>query len=107
LFLVNKICGLGKMAFVYVVIENGEPYAEAYASYALAQAAVKVKWDEEVQRQREEEGDVPNPVSDIDLPEDPSGETYLYVEKGNHIRVYRMPVKATGGGKRKSRRGRQ
>lgn len=93
------------MAFVYVVIENGEPYSEVYASYALAQAAVKVKWDEEVQQQREEEGDVPNPVSDIDLPEDPSGETYLYVEKGNHIRVYRLPVKGAGGGKRKTRRG--
>lgn len=94
------------MAFVYVVIENGEPYSEVYASYALAQAAVKVKWDEEVQQQWEEEGDVPNHVSDIDLPEDPSGETYLYVEKGNHIRVYRLPVKgAAGGSKRKTRRG--
>ena len=76
------------MSFVYIVIENGEPYPHAYETYVLSQAAVKAKWDEEVKRQEDECGET---CCEIDLPENPSGTTYLYVEKGIHIYVYRLP----------------
>ena len=78
------------MSSVYIVIENGEQYPHAYMTYELAQRAVKAKWDEEVKRQAEEY-DGP-PCSEIDLPENPSGTTHLYVEKGYNICVIKLQI---------------
>jgi hypothetical protein len=79
------------MSSVYVVIENGESYPNAYLTYALAQAAVKAKWDEEVKRQEEECGPGSS-CCEIDLPENPSGTTLLYVEKGYNIYVLKLQI---------------
>ena len=79
---------LTKMSFVYVIIENGEAYPSAYTSYEQARGAVQDKWGEEVQRQLDEEGT----CSFIDLPENSSGKTSLYVEKGINIEILKLPV---------------
>jgi hypothetical protein len=79
------------MSSVYVVIENGEPYENVYTSFASAAAAVKETHAEEIA----EEMRVSNGLicSEIDLPEDIlTGKTYLYVEKGIHIYIYKLPV---------------
>ena len=74
---------------VYVVIENGEPYPHVYASFALAVAKVKEKYAERVA----EESD--SLCSDLDAPEQ-SDQTYLYVEKGIHIYIYKRTILPTG-----------
>ena len=57
------------MNAVYVVVENGQPYKVAYASFASAAAAVKEKHKYEVEAQLLELGGGPI-CSDIDVPED-------------------------------------
>ena len=80
------------MSAVYVVVENGQPYKVAYASFESAAAAVKEKHKEEVEAQLLELGGGPI-CSDIDVPEDKvTGKTYLYVEKEIHIYIHKLPV---------------
>lgn len=81
------------MNSMYVVIENGDPYANLYTTYAAALAAVKEKYQETINEQLIEMGGYPI-CSNIDLPEDGSDKVYLYVEKGIHIYIYRLPVAA-------------
>lgn len=80
------------MTSVYVVIENGDPYTAVYVSFASAAAAVKEKHAEEIDAQvREAEG---GPVcSDVDVAENVlAGKTYLYIEKGIHIYIYKLSI---------------
>ena len=80
------------MAAVYIVVENGEPYKVAYATFESATAAVKEKHKEEVEAQlREADG---GPIcTDLDVPENKvTGKTYLYVEKEIHIYIHKLPV---------------
>lgn len=82
------------MSSVYVVIENGEPYKNLYTSFASAAAAVKEKYAEEIAEQTGESDGYPI-CSDVDVPEDIlTGKTYLYVEKGIHIYIYKLPIVA-------------
>jgi len=68
--------------YVYIVIENGEAYENAYSRYELAAAIVKQKY------MLDEDDD----ASEIDLPENSSGTTRLYVEKGIHIQIIRLSM---------------
>ena len=81
------------MNHVYVIIENGVPYPNAYICFEKAILAVKAVHAEEINRQLEEaNGDYPI-CSDLDVPEDTAkGITYLYVEKGINIEVHKLPV---------------
>ena len=80
------------MSSVYVIIENGDPYESVYLSFASAAAAVKEKYQETIDEQISEQGGGPI-CSDIDVPEDVlTGKTYLYVEKGIHIYIYKLPI---------------
>ena len=80
------------MCTVYIVIENGDPYPIAYTSFASAVAAAKEKYKEVIEEQQAEQGDGPI-SSDLDVPEDTvTNITYLYVEKGIHIHIYKMPI---------------
>lgn len=82
------------MTSVYVVIENGIPYANVYTSFASAAATVKEKYAEEIAKQIKEAEGYPI-CSEIDVPEDiVTGKTYLYVEKGIHIYIYKLPTAA-------------
>lgn len=76
---------------MYVVIENGDPYPNLYTCFASAAAAAQEKYKEVIEDQiREADG---HPIcSEIDVPEDTSGKTYLYVEKGIHIYIYKLKV---------------
>ena len=79
------------MDSIYVVIENGDPYPTSYISYASAIAAVQEKYNEIVADQiKEAQGEAI--ASNIDSPEDEGGKTYLYVEKGTHIYIYKLPL---------------
>ena len=80
------------MAAVYVVVENGQPYKVAYATFESAAAAAKEKHKEEVEAQlRDADG---GPIcTDLDVPENKvTGKTYLYVEKEIHIYIHKLPV---------------
>ena len=79
------------MSSVYVVIENGDPYENVYRSYASAAAAVKKKHAEEIAEQIRQSDGYPI-CSEIDVPEAVTGTTYLYVEKGIHIYIYKLPI---------------
>ena len=81
-----------KMLYVYIIIENGDPYENVYSTFASAVDKVKEKYQETIDEQRKEaEGE--SICSEIDIPEDLlSGKTYLYVEKGIHIYIYRLPI---------------
>jgi hypothetical protein len=76
---------------MYVVIENGDPYPHLYTSYASAAAAAQEKYKEVIEEEiKEADG---HPIcSELDVPEDTSGKTYLYVEKGIHIYIYKLEV---------------
>ena len=80
------------MSSVYVVIENGEPYKNVYTSFTFAKAAVKEKHAEEIAEQIRV-SNCYHICSKIDVQEDIlSGNTYLYVEKGIHIYIYKLPI---------------
>jgi len=81
-----------KMSAVYVIIENGDPYPIAYTTFESAVAVVKAKHKEEIDRQLAEADGYPI-CSELDTPENKvTGETYLYVEKGIHIRIHKLPI---------------
>ena len=80
------------MSSVYVVIENGEPYKNVYTSFTSAATTVKEKYAEIIaEEKREMDG---HPIcSEIDVPENTlTGSTYLYVEKGIHIYIYKLAI---------------
>jgi len=79
------------MSAIYIVVENGVPYPVAYRSFEAAAAVVKEKYQETIEEQiRELDG---GPIcSDIDVPESITGKTYLYVEKGIDIYIYKLPI---------------
>ena len=81
------------MSFVYVVIENGEAYSEAYGNYYLAIRAVHAKHNEEIERQERmaAEGDDKS-CCEVIVPEDPKGKTNLYIEKGIHIEIVKLRI---------------
>jgi hypothetical protein len=80
------------MSSVYIIIENGEPYKTVYTSFASAAAAVKEKHAEEIKEQLTEAANGPI-CSEVDVPENIlDGKTYLYVEKGIHIYIYKLPL---------------
>jgi hypothetical protein len=80
------------MNSVYIVIENCEPYENVYTSFASAMVAVKEKYGEEIAEQIRDSHGYPI-CSDIEVQEDIlTGKTYLYVEKGIHIYIYKIPI---------------
>ncbi len=75
---------------VYVVIENGDSYPVAYSTYAKAKEAAINKHKEFLD---EECNEFYNAYKDIDVPENTqTGMTYLYIEKGIHIYIYKLTI---------------
>jgi len=73
-----------------VVVENGEPYLKAFRTYLEAVTAIKERHAEAL----EEDSRLSNEfscslINTVDSPET-EGNTYLYIEKGIHIYVYRL-----------------
>lgn len=75
------------MDFVYVVIEPEVPPV-AYATFAQAKASVIEKYREELELQ-EQGGPM---ASDVHAEESATGVTYLYIEKGINIYIYKLHV---------------
>ena len=84
------------MESVYIIIENGESYPNAYTTYMGAVSAVKGKHKEYLKEQinsLESVADIESILSDINVPENvESGKTYLYIEKGIHILINKLPI---------------
>ena len=77
---------------IYIIIENGEPYPEAYKNYASAVKAVKGRYKTYLEEQIRELHDldlIEEILADINVPEHPEGMTRLYIEKGIHITIHR------------------
>jgi hypothetical protein len=78
------------MNTIYIVVENGDPYSTAYKSYDSAAAAIKAKYGAMIEEELALEGST---CSEIDVPENKvTGKTYMYVEKGIHIYIYKMSI---------------
>jgi len=81
------------MATVYVVIENGELYTILYKTYESAREAVITKYAVELSDERREVEEMDcGMVSDVDIDENETGTTQLYIEKGIHIIIQRYAV---------------
>ena len=79
--------------FVYVVIENGDPYPNAFTSYEKAAEAVRAKFKQEIKNDIYWQGqDGTEPVNDLFTQENQTGVSKMYVEKGIHIEIHRLPV---------------
>ena len=81
------------MEYIYIVVENWIPYPAAYLTYVDAANAVKERYGKCVEAQIEECGGMTESV--IDAPEDTSGVTRLYVERGINIEIHRLPINKT------------
>ena len=80
--------------YIYVVIENGDPYPAAYMSFTAAVDAVKLKHKEEIEEElkwiKENEG--LHGCNEVDVPEAREGPSKLYIEKGIHIEIHKLPL---------------
>ena len=79
--------------FIYVVIENGDPYPNAFTSYEKAAEAVRTKHKQAIDEDIYwKDTDGMHSVNDLFTPENPTGMSLMYVEKGIHIEIHRLPV---------------
>jgi len=82
------------MSFIYVVIENGEPYNEVYGNYFLALKAVLEKHLETIEQQEREAAEFDDKsCCDVIVVENPSGKTKLYIEKDINIIINKLRVR--------------
>jgi len=82
------------ITMVYIVIENGKPYTEAFKTYKNAVAAVKEKYKTLIEDQIREMGDlesIEQIVAYVNVPEQ-KDVTWLYIEKGINIGIYCIPL---------------
>lgn len=84
------------MQSVYVVVENGEAYPDAYMTYRAAVKAVKEKHREILEYQIQELKDldmVEAVLSSVNVAEDKvKNTTHLYIEKGINILIHKLPI---------------
>jgi hypothetical protein len=74
---------------VYIVIENGDPYLEAYKTYNEAVDAVKLKHKEILDEDLKYAEKYGESCHMVDVPEAEEGPSYLYIEKGISIYIYK------------------
>ena len=79
------------MDFVYVVIENGDPYPVAYKRYNDAVAAVKLKYKETLEEDLKY-AEYGESIHEVDVPESKESYSKLYIEKGIHIEIHKLPI---------------
>jgi hypothetical protein len=81
------------METVYTVVENGDAYPLAFTTYKQAVDAVKRKHKETLDEdERSNEKERMQSCNEIDVPEAKERITRLYIEKGIHIEIHRLPV---------------
>ena len=83
-------------ATVYVVVENGELYPILYETYESAREAVTTKYADKLSAERAEVEEMDDPsygmVSSVDVDENETGTTRLYIERGINIIIQRYAV---------------
>ena len=81
---------------VYTVVENGDAYPLAYSTYKQAVNAVKIKHkerlDEDERWSKLPENKGIDSCNEIDVPEAKERLTRLYIEKGIHIEIHKLPI---------------
>ncbi len=78
---------------IYTVVENGDAYPFAFTTYKQAVNEVKRKHKETLDEdERSNEKDGMQSCNEIDVPEAKERITRLYIEKGIHIEIHRLPV---------------
>ena len=99
------------MEYIYIIVENGEPYSVSYKSYNLAVEAVKKKHKEYLEEQIKELyylDMIESVLADINVTENTEKNmTRLYIEKGINIIISKLPVVSSGGKRRRNTRRRQ
>jgi len=85
------------MEYIYVIIENGDPYPMAFKSYKLAVESVKQKHKNYLEEQIKDlyELDmIESVITNINVPENiETGISRLYIEKGINIEIHKLPIK--------------
>jgi archaellum component FlaG (FlaF/FlaG flagellin family) len=77
---------------VYIVVENGAPYPTAFGTYKTAAEAVFTRHANTiVQQMADDSQNADDILNDVTPVENPMGITYIYIEKGIHIYIYRLP----------------
>ena len=77
---------------VYIVVENGTPYPAAFGTYKTAAEAVFTRHANTiVQQMADDPQNADDILNDVTPVEHPMGMTYIYIEKGIHIYIYRLP----------------
>ena len=84
------------METVYTVVENGDAYPFAFTTYKQAVNEVKRKHketlDEDEKSLKLPENQGLQSCNEIDVPEAKERITRLYIEKGIHIEIHRLPI---------------
>jgi hypothetical protein len=80
------------MDFIYVVIENGDPYPVAYKTYDQAVESVKIKHKEMLDEDLKYHEKFGESCHEVDVPEAKKGPSYLYIEKEIHIEIHKLPI---------------
>jgi len=85
------------MEYIYIVVENGEPYPLSFKNYKLAVEAVKKKHKHYLEEQIKEQYDlvmIELILADINVSENiEKNMTQLYIEKGINIEIHKLPIK--------------
>ena len=84
------------MQFIYIIVENGEPYLITFKNYKSAIVAIKEKHREYLELQIKELYHldmIESVLADINVVENiETNITQLYIEKGINIKIYKLPI---------------
>ena len=85
------------MEYIYIVVENGEPYPLSFKNYKSAVEAVKIKHKQYLEEQIKDLYDldmIESILADINVSENVNKNmTQLYIEKGINIEIHKLPIK--------------
>jgi hypothetical protein len=85
------------MEYIYIVVENGEAYPTAYKTYKSAVESVKATHKEYLEERIKELyylDSIESTLADINVSENiETGISKLYIEKGIHIQIHKLPIK--------------
>ena len=84
------------MEYIYIIVENGDPYLTTFKNYKTAILAVKKKHKEYLEKQIKELYHldmIESILADVNVPENTNENiTHLYIEKGINIQIYKLPI---------------
>jgi hypothetical protein len=85
------------MEYIYIVVENGEPYPVSFKNYKSAVKAVREKHKQYLEEQIKDLYDldmIESVLADINVSENTEKNmTQLYIEKGINIEIHKLPIK--------------